>query len=196
MALILVRCQFRSGLLEEEQGADGRLNLCQDPRPASERGALPGRISPRQPWGRCRRARPSVERLSVGFSVASVTVGRMVRRSWSGASIVCLSTLAMRRATTWALRRSVSVKAARIEPSCSRQAKSMLRTSRLNRRAASMLARRSVVPRTRSARPTGAAAVLGLRHGAVEVAPERVACRAARFPDRACPRCRAISAGA
>ena len=87
--------------------------------------------------------------------------------------MVCLSTLAIRRATTWALRKSVSVNAARMEPSCSRQAKSMLRTSRLNRRAASIWARRSVNPSNeKRATRQRAAAILGLPHRAIEIAPE------------------------
>src|SRR5258707_1024584 len=46
----------------------------------------------------------------------------MPGRSRSGASMVCLRTLAMRRAMTWAARRSVSVNTAKIELSASRQA--------------------------------------------------------------------------
>src|SRR5215216_38119 len=87
--------------------------------------------------------------------------------------MVCLSTLAMRRAITCALRRSVSVNAATIEPSCSRQAKSTSRTSRLNRRAASMLARRSVrFSNEKRAMERQPPAILGLVHGPLEVAPK------------------------
>ena len=81
--------------------------------------------------------------VSAGFSVAKVTAGLIPGRSRSARSMVCLSTLASRRATTWASRRSVSPNANRIEPSSCRQAKSELRTSRLIRRAASRLVRRS-----------------------------------------------------
>jgi len=68
-------------------------------------------------------------------------VGLMVWRSRSDETMVRINTLAIRRATTCALRRSVSVKAARIDPSFSRQAKSTLRKRRLNSRAASTWAR-------------------------------------------------------
>ena len=58
-------------------------------------------------WGRVQRAATSPatratrdSTLSVGFSVASVTAVSMPERLRSGASMVCLSTLAMRRAMT------------------------------------------------------------------------------------------------
>ena len=92
-----------------------------------------------------RASRDSI--VSFDLSAASVTAGSM--RIWplpalSDSSMVCLSTLAMRRATTWAWRRPVPENTSRIEPSPARQAKSTLRTSRLTRRAASRLARRSI----------------------------------------------------
>src|SRR4029077_20545360 len=65
-----------------------------------------------------------VLRLSLGLSAARVIIGLMVWRPRSDETMVRISTLAIRRATTCTLRRSVSVKAARIDPSCSRQAKS------------------------------------------------------------------------
>src|SRR5215217_155356 len=74
--------------------------------------------------------------------------------------MVCLSTLAMRRAITCVLRRSVSVNAATIEPSCSRQAKSTL-------------ARRSVrFSNGKRAMERQPPAILGLVHGPLEVAPK------------------------
>jgi hypothetical protein len=69
----------------------------------------------------------SVSSMSPAFSVASVTLavsGSAVRR---GVSMVSLRVPAMRRAITWVLRKSVWVKAARIAPSSSRVAKSILR---------------------------------------------------------------------
>src|SRR5258708_7883291 len=81
--------------------------------------------------------------VSAGFKVANVTAGLIPGRSRSARSMVCLSTLASLRAATCASRSSVSPNANRIEPSSCRQAKSKLRTSRLIRRAASMLGRRS-----------------------------------------------------
>src|SRR5262249_32625669 len=87
--------------------------------------------------GGARSRATNVPTSSVGLRAASVIVGLIARRSRPGESMVRLSTLAIRRATRWALRRSVLVKAARIDPSCSRQAKSTLRTRRLKSRAAS-----------------------------------------------------------
>ena len=71
----------------------------------------------------------------------------------------------MRRATTWALRKSVCVKATRIAPSSSRQAKSILRISRVTSRAASRLARASSGPSNeKRAIDSAMAAVGGFRH--------------------------------
>jgi len=81
-------------------------------------------------------------------------------------------------ATTWALRRSVSVKAARIEPSCSCTPKSMLRTRRLNTGARGVEMGAAVLwsPR-REAGDRKAARRCSPRvlHGPVEIVPERVA---------------------
>ena len=55
--------------------------------------------------------------VSPAFSVASVTLAASLAWARCGASMTFLSTPAMRRATTWALRRSVWVKATRMAPS-------------------------------------------------------------------------------
>ena len=80
----------------------------------------------------------------------------------------------MRRAMTWAARRSVSVKTAKIELSASRQAKSTWRTSRATSRAASRLERRSALAERKPRDRKPDAAFFRFADGAVEIAPERV----------------------
>src|SRR5436190_10798872 len=70
-------------------------------------------------WSIVRATRVST--VSRERNAASATVGPSRVRSAPRLSVVCLSTLAMRRATTWAVTRSVSVNAIMIEPSWSRQ---------------------------------------------------------------------------
>src|SRR5215472_16807721 len=80
--------------------------------------------------------------VSRGFNVASVTAGSVPALP-SVASMTFFSTLAIRRVTTCAACRSVSVNTVKIDLSASWQAKSTWRIRRRTRRAASRLVRRS-----------------------------------------------------
>ena len=118
----------------------------------------------------------SVSTVSRARKAASATVGPSRVRSLPTASVVCLSTLAMRRATTCAVTRSVSGNATRMVPSSSRQAMSLARSSRAVMRAASRLARRFVnesnVNRASESPTPFATRAFG---GAIELAQEHLA---------------------
>ncbi len=147
MTRLSIRSLFSLAACSGSGSAPGRRSRAS--RPSNGDGFI--RRQPRRPLGRSgnRRCR------SASRSRASPRC-RCRARLRSGASMVFLSTLAMRRATTWAARKSVSVNTAKIELSASRQAKSTWRISRASSRAASRLTRRSLSSKQKRAidRPT------------------------------------------
>ena len=88
--------------------------------------------------------------------------------------MVRISTLAIRRATTCTLRRSVSVKAARIDPSCSRQAKSTgAQEAAEQPRGVELGAVIGDALESEARDRQRFASMLGRLHGAIEITPER-----------------------
>ena len=158
--------------------------------------APPG-LTPPPPCADRSCARPASRPCRAGGTPRARPSGRAACARRRATSVVCLSTLAMRRATTCAVTRSVSVNAIRIEPSSSRQAMSLARSSRPVMRAASRLARRlsSVSKESRASdRPAPrASAVAATRCSSLH---ERVVRHQAGFGRERCPSGRATRRGA